>query len=388
MKQVLQAMFPGGPIKVCHVYKTYLPETTGGVEKVIEQICRQCDPSRLTSRILTIGSLPLPSLVYRLEAEVMKYPVTFEMASCPVSFSMLRGFRKAISDVDIVHFHFPWPFADALYFLGGISKPALITYHSDILRQKRLKMLYSPIMRKFLMKVDRIVVTSPNYLKTSRDLAPFRDKTEVVPICLDERDYPRPEPRRLQYWERKFGKGFFLFIGVLRYYKGLSILLDAARGSGMRVVIVGSGPMESELRQTIKKEGLDNITLLGFLGDEDKMALLELCRAVVFPSHLRTEAFGVTLVEGAMRGRPLISAEIGTGTSFVNKHGETGLVVPPSDPLALRQAMERLRDDELCARMGRAARRRFESLFSSPRMGEAYTVIYEKLLSGEYRRPV
>ena len=68
--------------------------------------------------------------------------------------------------------------------------------------------------------------------------------------------------------------------------------------------------------------------------------MFELCFAVLFPSHLRSEAFGISLLEGAMYGKPLISSEIGTGTTYINIDKETGLVVPPSDPIALREAMD------------------------------------------------
>jgi len=108
--------------------------------------------------------------------------------------------------------------------------------------------------------------------------------------------------------------------------------------------------------QSLEETGLSNIHFLGFLPDEDKVALLTLCYAVLFPSHLRSEAFGISLLEGAMYGKPLISSEIGTGTSFINIANETGFVVPPSDPLALRQAMQTLwQNPEMASEMGRKA---------------------------------
>ena len=64
--------------------------------------------------------------------------------------------------------------------------------------------------------------------------------------------------------------------------------------------------------------------------------------AIVFPSHLRSEAFGISAGQGAMYGKPMISSEIGTGTSYINNHNETGLVVPPSNPQAFREAMRTL----------------------------------------------
>nr|AIA85260.1 Glycos_transf_1 [uncultured Pseudomonas sp.] len=111
------------------------------------------------------------------------------------------------------------------------------------------------------------------------------------------------------------------------------------------------------------------------------MALLQLCRAVVFPSHLRSEAFGVTLLEGAMHGKPLISTEIGTGTSYVNEHNVTGLTVAPSDPTALRTAMDTLAGDPaLAARFGQAARLRFETHFTAREMARQYVELYQTLI--------
>jgi rhamnosyl/mannosyltransferase len=181
----------------------------------------------------------------------------------------------------------------------------------------------------------------------------------------------------------RYGQDFFLFVGVLRYYKGLHILLDAIKGAPYRVVIVGAGPVEAELKAQAQRLGLDNVTFAGFLPDQEKMALFQLCRAVVFPSYLRSEAFGVTLLEGAMNARALVSAEVGSGTSHVNVHGETGLVVPPSDPAALRSAMDRLyADPELARILGARARERYQELFTGKAMGARYADVYARVMDG------
>jgi rhamnosyl/mannosyltransferase len=114
--------------------------------------------------------------------------------------------------------------------------------------------------------------------------------------------------------------------------------------------------------------------------DLDKVALLELCYAVAFPSHLRSEAFGISLLEGAMFGKPMISSEIGTGTTYINVDRETGLVVSPSDPVALRAAMRTLWDDPAMAgAMGQRAEARYRELFTSERMAASYAELYREL---------
>jgi rhamnosyl/mannosyltransferase len=225
------------------------------------------------------------------------------------------------------------------------------------------------------------VATSPNYLASSDVLKHFASKVSVIPIGLDHAQYPIPSANRLGYWQQRLGDRFFLFVGVLRYYKGLHILLEAAKQASYPIVIVGAGPIEEELKHTIKHAGLKNVLLLGELPEEDKVALLLLCYSLVFPSHLQTEAFGLTLLEGAMFGKPLISSEIGTGTTFVNINEETGLVVPPSDPTALAKAMQLLWGNPLKAeRMGKAALERYQQYFTAEKMVKAYVDLYANLL--------
>ena len=199
----------------------------------------------------------------------------------------------------------------------------------------------------------------------------MKEKVQLLTYGLDKKNYPVTNPEKLSFWSQRFGPKFFLFVGVLRYYKGLHILLDAAKCTNYPIVIVGTGPIEIELKKQAEETGLSNIHFLGFLSDEDKIALLTLCYAVVFPSHLRSEAFGISLLEGAMYGKPMISSEIGTGTSYINIHNQTGLVVPPSDPQAFRAAMRTLWDNpELAEQMGQQAERRYEQLFTAERMGQ------------------
>ena len=135
------------------------------------------------------------------------------------------------------------------------------------------------------------------------------------------------------------------------------------------------------LKRQAARLGLTNVKFVGAVPDDDKIALLALCRGVVFPSHLRSEAFGITLLEGAMFGKPLISCEIGTGSSYVNIDGVTGIVTPPNDPAALRAAMRRLADDAaLAEQMGRGARERFDTLFTADHMARSYVALYRKVL--------
>jgi rhamnosyl/mannosyltransferase len=357
------------------------------LEEVIHQICRNTLDLNIESRIFSLSANPEPPVLKREEAEVHRFYRTFEIASCGVSVGALSGFKQLVEWADVVHYHFPWPFADLLHFFGRVSKPSLVTYHSDIVRQKSLLRLYRPLMRSFLDRVDAIVPTSQNYFATSDVLGRYAEKVEVIPIGLNDESYPDVSEQEFSSVRERIGEGFFLFVGVLRYYKGLHILLDALQGTSVKCVIVGAGPVENELKRHATMLRLDNVRFLGYVSDVEKVALMRLCRAVVFPSHLRSEAFGVTLLEGAMHEKPLISTEIGTGTSYVNVDGKTGFVIPPADAKELREAMLRLDQDEaLAERMGKAARARYEALFAGRLMGERYANLYERLHEGSRHR--
>lgn len=369
-------------MRVLHVYRTYFPQTQGGAEEVIRQICLNTRRHGVQSRVLCISPQVVPRVVRREEAAVYRSLLSIELASCSVSWQALAMFRRLLDWADVVHYHFPWPFADLLHFAARVRQPTLLTYHSDIVRQRLLASLYSPLMRRFFKSVQRIVCTSPNYFATSNVLSRFEDKVNIVPIGLEPDSYPKATAQHLAEVGERYGEGYFLFVGVLRYYKCLHILLDAIQGAPYRAVIVGSGPTEKSLKQQARRLGLANVIFAGQVSDAVKMALIERSRAVVFPSYLRAEAFGVTLLEGAMLGKPLISTEVGSGTSHVNVDGETGLVVTPASRRALREAMDRLhRQPETARRLGEGARRRFATLFNGDLMGDRYVGIYQSLAS-------
>lgn len=376
-------------LRILHVFKLYLPDLHGGIQEVIRQLCQvTARQYGVENRVLTVAQGPGAREIELPDSLVVRCRLTLDAASTPMSVDMLGEFRRQLRWADIVHYHFPWPFGECLHLLYGQKAKSVVTYHSDIYKQRLLKVLYGPVMHAFLNRVDRIVVTSRNYLETSTDLTRHRNRCQVIPIGLDEQSYGRPSPESLARWEGRVGRDFFFFVGILRYYKGIAVLLAAAKDAKFRVVIAGSGPLENELRQQATQLGLSNVTFVGYVGDQDKAALFMLARALVFPSLYRSEAFGVSLLEGAMFGLPLITTEIGTGTSFVNQADVTGLVVPPGDAGALRRAMERLQtDDALRAAMGAAARRRFASLFTADRMGADYFRLYQEIAGTKEERP-
>ena len=368
-------------MKVLHFYKTYYPDSFGGVEQVIFQLASGSVGIGIDSTVLSLTPNKVEGVVEVNGHQVFRCRSNFKIASTDFSLNSLWQFNELAKKADIVHYHFPWPFMDLAHFVISHNKSSVVTYHSDIVKQKMLLKLYQPLMTKFLNSVDAIVATSPNYRVTSDILQLHQNKVEVIPIGLDKKLYPTINIERVQYWREILGEKFFLFIGVLRYYKGLNILLEALALGDLPTVIIGAGPIEYELKVKAESLGLKNITFLGQVSDEDKVAILDLSYALVFPSHLRSEAFGISLLEGAMFGKPMISSEIGTGTSFINSNQQTGIVVPPSSPKDLSIAMTYLwNNPEVASRMGCKAFDRYETLFTADKMCQAYAALYQRLI--------
>jgi glycosyltransferase involved in cell wall biosynthesis len=373
-------------LKVLNVYRTYFPDPPGGLQEAIRQICLATGKHGVENTIYTLSPHPAPETLVYPEGRIVRSRSWAAPASCNLGgVGSLVRFRRLAKDADVVHYFFPWPFADVLHWLACPRKPTVMTYISDIVRQRWLGAAYAPLMWRTLRSVDAIVANCPAYAKTSPVLVDetLSRKLRVIPLGIDESAYPQAgDERVLTRLGLQPAQPYFLFLGVLRYYKGLHTLIQAACSVGAVIVIAGSGPEGMTLQQQAQRAGVDNAIFSGQVTDSEKVALIKNCLALVLPSHLRSEAFGMVLVEAAMFGKPMISCEIGTGTSYVNLDNETGFVVPPESAAELAAAMSRLLNDfALAGKLGRAARRRYEKLFSGDVLGGAYAGLYHDAVS-------
>jgi len=367
-----------GAMKILHFFKTYYPDEYGGVQQAIRQLAEGGRDYGCKAEVLALTP-GRPGTILVDGCPVHRVKRLFKAASTDFAFRALTEFKRLAAGADLVHYHFPYPLADLAHFWARHRKPCLATFHSDIVAQKRLLVFYRPLMNRFLGSLPVIVATSPNYMASSPVLRSHAARVRCIPLGLDE---PPPlAPELTESWRKRLPERFFLFVGAFRYYKGLDFLLTAAQGSPFPLALVGEGGDERALKA--RAEGLDNVHFLGALPDEDKEALLSLCYGLAFPSCLRSEAFGLSLLEAARRGKPLVSCEIATGTTYINIHGETGLAVPPADPAALREALMTLWENPaLAARLGAGARRRYEALFTAEKMVRDYMDLYGELLGG------
>ena len=380
-------------MKVLHVYRTYFPDPPGGLQEAIRQICLATRARGVDARIFTLSPDPHPRELDFPEAHVVRSRSWAAPASCDLGgLDSLRQYRQLAAWADVLHFHFPWPFGDVLRLLGDRSKPAVMTYHSDVVRQRWLGYVYGPVMRRMLASMSAVVATSPAYSRSSPVLTTLVDPERLHVIPLGIADYAKNGAASLEGDVLARlpldGRPYFLSLGVLRYYKGLHTLIDAAPSISAQLVIAGSGPEMPALKRMAQERCAANVVFAGQVSDAEKIALLKGCRGLVLPSQLRSEAFGMVLVEASMFGKPLVCCEIGSGTSYVNQHGVTGFVVRPEAPDELAAAVNALLTDGPRAReMGDDARRRYERLFSDEALGKNYVSLYEQVLGDHEMNP-
>lgn len=366
-------------MKILHIYKDYHP-VMGGIENHLKMLAEGQVQRGLDVTVL------VTSLTHRTTVEeingvrVVKAARLVHTASTPLSLSFLAWVRRL--PADIVHLHFPYPPGEVTNLLLGRGRKTVITYHSDVIRQRLILALYRPLLWRVLATADQIIATSANYIHTSPYLCRMADKCVVIPLGIDLEPFNHVDHEQVANIRRRYGTPLLLFVGRLRYYKGLDTLIEAMRDIEARLLVVGSGPLEAEWRSSTERCGVaDRVVFLGQIPDEVLSAYYAAADLFVLPASHRSEAFGAVLLEAMAAGVPVISTELGTGTSFVNVHGETGLVVPPRDPQALKRAIGRLLEDEaLRRRLGEKAQVRAQT-FSKETMVEAVIRLYKDLLS-------
>ena len=363
-----------GRLRVTMVNKYYWPPHVGGVEAVVRH---------LSEGLVRLAGAQVSALVAneadrRVEetingVDVVRLSRQAALSSAPIAAGMPLALREEAARTDLLHFHSPYPWGELAFLAARPKVPAVVLYHSDIVRQKLMLSGYRPFLERFLDEVDLIITSSPNMIVGSEFLAPRAEKCRVVHFGLPlERiaGAPGAEARAAELRAQHPGRHIVLFVGRLVYYKGANVLVRAMADVNADLVMIGRGPLEPELRELAVELGLgERVT---FLGEQEEAALAAWYRAAdVFclPSVERSEAFGLVQIEAQCVGTPVVSTNLPTGVPYANLHGVTGLTVPPNDAGALAAALRELLDNEgLRARLGAQARARAFGEFTIPRM--------------------
>ena len=366
------------PIRVLHIYKDYHP-VMGGIENHLRLLAEREAALGLDVTVLVTSRTRKTELSTLNGVRVIKAARIATPASTPISPALFAWVARLRPD--IVHLQFPYPVGEVANLLLGRARRTVISYQSDVVRQRGWLRLYQPLLWRALCRADCLIASTPNYVETSPYLSRLCDKVEVIPLGIEPGPFLQPTPLA-QEIRARHGGPLLLFVGRLRYYKGLDWLIRAIPRVPTKLLVVGTGPMEAAWRALAAETGVqDRVVFIGDAPDEDLPGYYQACDIFVLPASERSEAYGLVQLEAMASARPVICTELGTGTSYINRHGETGVVVPAKDSGVLADACNRLLADEpLRRQMGIRGRERVLAEFSADKMVERIVSLYRRLL--------
>ena len=377
-------------MRVLHVNKLYTP-WIGGIEAVIQDLAEGLVTLPDVHCEVLVCQDRGPKEISNLNGvRVTRVASSGMLLSMPVAPGFSAQLQTMAPEFDIVHVHTPFPLL-LFYDWTALRQKGVrivIHHHSDIIRPLQ-RALLSPLQRlekRFLDSADKIVVTSEGMLKHSLTLANYHAKCQVIPLSID-----LSRVRDISSTERAIVRDrlgidetarVVMFVGRLAYYKGLRYLVEAVRSLDLNLLIVGNGPLRTQLTKQIERENLtDKIRILGRITNDELASLYSIADLFVLPSTAPSEAFGLVQLEAMSYGVPVINTDLASGVPSVSRHNETGLTVRAADSIALRDAIKLLlEDNELRARFSKAALQRVKS-FDRSVILETLHSLYRELVS-------
>jgi glycosyltransferase involved in cell wall biosynthesis len=362
---------------VVHVGK-YYPPYRGGIETVVEQLCRGL-AARGVEVTAVVSNDSRSTVDEKVDGvRVLRLGRSAEINSQPLNLKLVRTLRDL--RLDVLHFHTPNPLGALAVLAARRREPLFVSHHSDIVRQRILGAPATAAQSLLYRRADALIAATPKHIEHSMVLRRFESICRVIHYPIDTVPYANAEA----LWDEELpaewrGEPLVLFVGRLVYYKGVDVLLEALRLTPRaRLAIVGVGPLEAVLVAQANALGIgDRVRFMGAVPEARLLSLYKCARFLVLPSIAPSEAFGMVQLEAMAAGRPVISTDLKSGVPYVNQHGVTGLIVPPSDSKALAAAMKTLiADEQRTVALGAAAERRAIAEFHVDRVIDAHLELY------------
>lgn len=368
----------------------YYPPHLGGIEFHLRDLAE----GLVSEGIASVRAVVCNESNQRLEetmqgVDVVRLPRAFEASSTPVSLAFARELvTEARRDLapDVMHFHFPYPWGELSWLVARPDVPMVVTYHSDIVRQRTALAAYRPALERFLDSADLIIASSPDMIEHSEFLRPRAEKCRQIDFGLHVERFAGDDAVRARAAELRAeygGRPVVLFVGRLIYYKGADVLVRAMEHVDAELVMVGRGPLEADLRASAVARGIAHrVHFVAPVDDTELAAWYHAADVFCLPSVARSEAFGLVQIEAHAAGTPVVSTRLTTGVPYANLDGVTGLTVEVGDDVSLASALTRLlQDDELRMRLGEQARARALADFTIPRMCAQTAEVYREAMS-------
>lgn len=255
---------------------------------------------------------------------------------------------------DIIHAHYATSYGILAARLG-IHPYILSVWGSDVYDFPKSGFLQRRLLEYNLRQADYILSTSHAMKKETEQ---YTDKEILVtPFGVDTHVYRPMDVDKLSEFTVGTVKSFYPKYGMTYLIEGYHQFLQETGATDSKLLLVGSGPQESELRDLTKSLEIESRVLFpGFVDQEGVIRAFNQMDVAVFPSVLDSESFGVAAVEAGACGTPTIVSNVG-GLPEATKPNETSLLVPAEDSKAIADALIKLYSDPILReKMGEAAR--------------------------------
>jgi len=363
----------------------YYPPSEGGIERYSHLLCSGLARAGHEVTVVCYGEDSSQTRTETAEGvTIHRLRRRLTIARAPVSLSLPRILSRALDECDVLHMNFPNPWAELCYLRAPSDRPMVLSYHSDVLPRRFFRSLYAPIIKGVLRRATTIIAGSTPYMQSSHALTDHRERCRIIPYPVDMERLENPDNDGVRAARRRHGR-FILFCGRLVHYKGVQHLIRALpRLQDLRLVVAGRGDQEGRYRAEAERSQVGHqVDFVGKVNDEQLTSLYHASECFVLPSTSRAESFGIVLAEAMACHRPVISTEIGTGTSWINEDGKTGIVVPPEDSDALGSAISRIVGDRsLQDRLGANAAAKARRCFAPSQAVSATEELYDELVAG------
>lgn len=361
----------------------------GGIETAVDNLLQGLSPffqllkiaanTRFRTEIIAQSnyleySLPLAGLLART-------PLCPTMPYCIQK--LYRRYRFSL-----VHLHLPNPMGHFASNVLPSSVKRVISWHSDVVKQKNLLTIYQPYVKRLLKQASAVIVSTPHLAEHSPQLAIARQRgiIHVIPYGIEFDFFSLTNyKKRVECIRKQFNNGFIIFaLGRHVYYKGFCYLIEAMAQLSADIILLlgGKGPLTPVLKQHVEKlQLMQRVCFLDEIEKEELPAYYHACDVFCLPSIEPSEAFGIVQLEAMACAKPLITCDLPGGVSTINQHNVTGFIVPPRAPDLLAKSIERLyHEPALCHTFGQAAYAYAKERFTSELMVQKVKRLYEKLL--------
>lgn len=364
-------------MRVLHIGKYYPPEK-GGIETHVSGLCEAlATHAEVSVLVANRGPGTVRERVNGIPVTRAGTLLTLSGAAlCPAMVRLIRGARA-----ELIHLHTPNPGGVLAILASGYRGPLIVSYHSDVVRQKALNILFQPVMDWLLARSAAILATSSAYLEASPVLVRFRRQCRVIPYAIDTTAMNAVQPEAVEGIRRRYPGPLILSVGRMVSYKGFDYLVRAMREVRGTLLLVGEGPLLGALQRLAAECGVgERVRFTGAV--RDARPYYHAADVFVLPSVTTAEAFGIVQLEAMAAAKPVINTNLRSSVPYVSPHQVSGLTVPCRDAGALSSAINLLLGrEDLRARFGEAGRRRVEQEFTFEQLVRRTAGLYEEVLA-------